>query len=430
MESPIEVSFWTRIKNVYENGKIEFFTNLLLVLLGISGITFTLVEILNITHVFQAEQLWIEKLLQALIGGMIAFLAFHFVLEKFNATWKIEKHVEKANETLGHIDKIVTETDKKFSLQNECKFDTLDGAVQETLKKSIKSFVELQRLKSASDAVNPEFGEVVDKFLEEQRRLLNLLSTGHLEVPNKQAAHMYGLLAKEYRKRFDAVSDKDIPFWLSEKPEDVAYYEICRGQAKDEKTVVTRIFVLEASELYKQPQSLVEVLKRQFEAGISWGVAIEDEFDAELWHLVEETRPDFALFDIDKAISFFRKDGGRKFKIAFNVGKKNSVEEIRSNRIMYKKILAHCWMVNAPFIDDFPGAFNKESTLNEVKSILATRNTKVKSLGVLNPENEHFLLVASSPDEVPAKVLRLAEILRTYQEKTGKGASRIHITSS
>ena len=108
------------------------------------------------------------------------------------------------------------------------------------------------------------------------------------------------------------------------------------------------------------------MLADQLNDGIHWAVVLEE--DEKPYRPVGLDVPDFALFDQDRAISYFRRE--RRFDVTFNTYSRlrNGEEaEIELHMRAYRTLLTHCWLATEGFAANHLAAHDETSLLARVK---------------------------------------------------------------
>jgi len=323
---------------------------------------------------------------------LVALLALHFCIERFTVMHRVEKR-------LGFLDIVGTKE--------------IPPKMKSMVNSFVSSHVKLQELRSHHD--NAHFPSFVDKILTEQARQLRELSKGKLNVPSAQKANFNRELMKLYKKRFDAVSEDDLEYWAEMKPDAAAYFNVGAEAVRRRETIVTRIFILTLDDLSNQTDKVVKILVKHQKAGIGWAVAVQEELDPEVTNA--GITPDFALYDVDKAVS--PKDADKRFETIFATHENS--RRISEYVELYGNLVPECWLVNKHFGECYSGALEPSEALDDVKKKCEKNNKKLNDiLGRIVTEDAVFVLVASEPDEVPAKVEMLVRIVNEYRDKLGK----------
>ncbi len=196
---------------------------------------------------------------------------------------------------------------------------------------------------------------VGETLLQPFRAQLTNLAEGRIEVSGILTARIQGLLMSHLKVRFDAVSDRDLDFWLGQGGDPVAAEYFQRNlEAIDRGTAVTRIFLFGDNDLFGDKQSeprlndIVFVLSQQESAGIGWAVAVYEELSPDV---VEnpDAALDFALFDKDKAVSYFRDYRERKRRFTARFATTGNRDVIVAQRRQYEALLSQCWLINGAF---------------------------------------------------------------------------------
>src|SRR5262245_8111814 len=316
---------------------LDSIQSILLIILGIASVGITLWDFVG-TPWISADN--VPKACLLMLGA----LAISIGLERFVLMHRIEKKLESLSGVIG-------------------KFHSLPPPSQRQVEQGIQDYVDLYEIKKKLKDVNDPFCNIADEILNDQSRLLNSLAKGRLFVSENQIPRAHEWLAKSFKKRLDAVSDDDLRFWIDGLRGDLtkaSYFDLNR-QAVRAGTVVTRIFIFTITDLTNQPEEIVDVLKKQHQVGIGWGVAIEEELNkGELKLLLGKSASiakDFAIFDGGSAISYFREYDGRKFEAVFATYKGHpNIEVVNIQKDVYKILVAECWLANQQFVDLYPGA--------------------------------------------------------------------------
>lgn len=328
---------------------------------------------------------------------LLGLLALDLCLERFTAFRRIERRLE--------------------SIEWGKEVHDLPGEQRELINNSIRDFVKLQYLKQGSQKANPPFSLLVDEIIDEQILLLSKLAVGKLNVPADQIVAAHSKMAVHYKERLDAVSESDLDFWTDHQPLAEEYFGL-NVRAVRNGTAVTRIFILSLFDLKNRSHEIAAVLERQHKAGIGWGVALFEELEFDVRHA--DVPLGFVLFDRDKAVSFFRKKEARRFEAIFSIyGEHGNTVRINEQREMHRKLITECWLVNDIFKEKYQTALT-ENELREVKKKTTGYNDRLnKKLGETVVEDDTFVLVAASSEEIEVKVQRLAEIVDRWRSAQG-----------
>jgi hypothetical protein len=239
--------------------------------------------------------------------------------------------------------------------------------------RAMADYMHVQQLKLRLTQQNAMFGRVADGLLKDPLKTLANLANGSASVPDYQIGHANNLLISSLRSRFDGVSYDDLPFWQSQSRVDVRYRRAIYDAIKrtPDPIVATRIFVFPSHALKDQNRAdgVAAVLREQMEQGLAWAIAIEEDVKEDL---EPEAALDFALFDGDRAVSYFRKH--RKFDVTFHTdGFKDNDGEIERQARTYKILLANCWAASLQFT-------SSHLFVDETDSIAARATARARSL--------------------------------------------------
>ncbi|OLE70512.1 MAG: hypothetical protein AUI36_03715 [Cyanobacteria bacterium 13_1_40CM_2_61_4] len=312
---------------------------------------------------------------------------------------------------------------ERFSVMNRMERRTafLDLAGVKPIPKAIQCEIEelmkfrhaLRKLESQTQQTNEEFGDIAVGILKEHTRQLRGLSEGRLNVPREWKIISYQKLMNHYKDRFDAVSEDDLNYWASPASDAEEYLEIAEGSYRQHHTQLTRIFVLNLTDLKLKPSSIIRVLRRQEQAGIGWAVAIREVLPYEVKH--REIPLDFVLHNGNKAVSLSRKRD-RRYETIFAT---DNAEGLRLYQQTYKDIIPACWLVNQRYIDNYMGALpDRARDENDIKQLAQERNKKLDGLTEIETPDGVFMLVVTKPEETAAKVKKLVKIADDYFRPT------------
>lgn len=164
---------------------------------------------------------------------------------------------------------------------------------------------------------------------------------------------------------------------------------------------------------------LVEVLRRQQVAGIAWGVCLRDDFDPDVQHEFR-ARIDFAMFDSDEVVTYFRRAAVRRFQAVFNMhghtwGASNG-EEIEIQRRIHTMLLGECWIVNNLFAEWYTDTTKlSEEVLQSIRERGARHNELLRRAAdeVGEPEQAPFLFAVRGTAEIEQKLTKVRKLARS-----------------
>jgi hypothetical protein len=144
--------------------------------------------------------------------------------------------------------------------------------------------------------------------------------------------------------------------------------------------------------------------------------AIKDSLERNSDYLI---KPDFALFDVDKAVSIFNTSEPRTFEVVFNTGTENSTKVIREQHEMYAQFLENCWIANNLFEENakYDIGDNQEAILKSYQKRKARIEDKLNGF---NFESDKFAFLVKSPDEVREKLTKFKGMMDDYHVITGR----------
>jgi hypothetical protein len=260
--------------------------------------------------------------------AVLALMGLHFCVERFSVMSRMER---------------------RTAFLDLAGIKSVPKAIQSEIEELMKFRHALRKLETRTQQTNEEFGDIAVGILKEHTRQLRGLSEGRLNVPRDWKLISYQKLMNHYRERSDAVSEDDLNYWASPATDAGEYLEIAESSYRQYSTQLTRVFVLNLSDLKLKTADVIRVLKKQEQAGIGWAVAIREELPYEVKH--REIPLDFVLHNGNKAVSLSRKRD-RRYETIFAT--ENS-EGHRLYQQMYKDLIPACWLVNQRFIDNYRG---------------------------------------------------------------------------
>lgn len=377
---------WSAFKDLHKSEPGELIETLFLLLVAIGGLTIAVFDVVGHPVAVLKDARDVTLILVGLLG-------LHFCIERFTVMHRVEKR-------LGFLDIVGTKE--------------IPPKMKSMVNSFVGSHIKLQELRSHSKHENAHFPSIADKILNEQAHQLRELSKGKLNVPSAQKANLNRELMKLYVKRFDAVSEDDLEYWAEMKPDVAAYFNVGAEAVRRRDTVVTRIFIFTLDDLANQTDKVVRVLVKHQKAGIGWGVAVQEELDPEVTNA--GITPDFALYDVDRAVS--PRDTDKRFETIFATHE-NHVR-ISEYTNLYRDLVPECWLVNKQFAEKYSGALGSSESLEYVKKKCERNNKKLNDdLGRPVTEDAVFVLIVSNPEEVSAKVELLVKIVNEHREALG-----------
>jgi hypothetical protein len=390
----------------------DSFQYILLTLLGVASVAISVWDFMGGPWIKSTD---IPKLSLLMLGAIALVIGF----ERLFLIQRLEKKLES------------------FSAAND-KLRSLPLQIQKLAEQGIQDFVALYEIKKKLRNINQPFCEIADEILNDQARLLNSLAGGRLFVPENQIPRAHEWLAKSFKKRLDAVSHDDLRFWIDGARGDsikASYFNLNR-QAVKSGTIVTRIFIFTSRDLVEHSNEIVDVLKRQHQVGIGWGVAVEEEVNqAGLKSLLDKSpsiAKDFALFDGGSAVSYFRKFHSRNFEAVFATYDGHSnIEIVNIQKEIYKILVTECWLANSQFVDLYPDALASKQAKDDVKKQASIYHDRLKAWisqdselsdcfkknGSFRFDHDTFVLLASRENEIQEKVDLLGKIARKSQDR-------------
>lgn len=278
------------------------------------------------------------------------------------------------------------------------------------------------RLSSITGQLGDNQCSVIESFEEEHRMLFHALANGRLELPMYSSPHGNRVLMQHFRSRIDAVSERNLGFWL--EPTGSHYYEesvVTRTKDANGR-VATRIFILTAEDFRQRNDQIVRVLERHFLDQVGFALVIgEPDYDLDYRSLQDDVRKlkrrglsvqlDFALFDGNAAVSFFRRrPSNESFEavLATNDDQHENNELIMAQRSLWVRLIAESWLASSHFAQSI------DSTLSPDESDTVCKSSKRynEALQRFNhePESSLFPLLVKSAEDIPVKVRAMYEL--------------------
>lgn len=319
------------------------------------------------------------------------------------------------------------------------RINLLSSKAREVIKNVVNDYVTLQSLKSELPTTDEYFSRLSDEILKKQYKILTSLSQGNLLVPSEQTAIYQRHILNHYYKRFDAVSENDINFWINPSSVSNDYFKDLSRSLSRRGTLVNRIFIVTAQDLNSRFDELVEILKKHEKHRKGFGIAVSEELHPDFQNI--DAPRDFALIDVDKAVSYFTNKSdpdGWWYKVSFATTKKNK-ENINKQKGVFVRLIAECWLVNSCFEMNFPELRSQNITydnnnikynMNNIPELLTREDvdkilklTKFsndqlkKNMGEdFTPESDIFPLIGQKESEIATKLTKLKEIVHAYEE--------------
>jgi tetrahydromethanopterin S-methyltransferase subunit G len=380
----------------------------------------------------------ITPAMASVILGILGLIGFQIVVQRATTQYEIQKRLNQIDRKLEavvdhdivqqELHKRLSEIDRKLkhvadhhSAQQELqqRLGEIDRKLEDMVDHNsahkkytpeVEQYMRMHELDRHLRRQNPSessFGNVAFHLLSDPIDILGSLANGRIEVPDYLMGLTFDHVMDAYSDRFDGVSHNDLAFWNSDKPSDRSYHEASYEAAK--RMIVTRLFIVPEHHLEHQRQAIVRVLKRQMIENISWALVIEEDLE----HLRLHGRPDFALFDGGKAVSYFRGQI-RRFVVTFRTEgflKENDAEiDVQLRR--YFMLLTQCLLVSESFSQQHL-LVNDPDKLVDLKNRTASRNQQIKP-DHLDATQSIFPLIVSRPTDIEEGLNQLSELRRQY----------------
>jgi len=358
----------------------------LLAAFGAGGLLVTFLD------VFSELPLWIKGIPEIILA-IVSAIAVHLAVEHWQTVSRIDK-LEAAG--------------------LDARFTGLSHAARNRLLPALNHYVELYHLRKQQKRSRRVFPDLVDEYMTEHFRALQRISAGVLSVPHWQTSYAQHLLCRHYHERFDAVSERDLDFWLSS--ESVEYMRAGPRGAHRPRTIANRVFIFSIHELASRQDDIVKILRRQSHVGIGWGVAIWEELDPDVTGAGLDL--DFALFDRGVVATYFRRREGRRFEAVFLTPANQ--ERLAGQRLQFEKLVGECWLADPRFNAEFPGSLSSDGRRRFVEKAQRSNAEARELIGVEAADPRGFLLLASRVDQVDQQIVELTSIVQRLHAIRGE----------
>lgn len=283
---------------------------------------------------------------------------------------------------------------------------------------------QLGEIRAIENQSNDAVRKILSERMKELEICLNSYSIGRINVPIDESPVVNHDIIKAFADRMDAVSRNDIEFWSSDLGKD--YLRKCtEPNSRAGRATLTRIFIVDKKTLRDpaQVKLLEEALLTHMEKKIGFAIAIEQSLNnikrthnikSNSESIEDAIRLDFALFNNNQAVTFFRNDTGgeRRFKAIFNTKSNREANNmlIESQRAVWVDLIGEVWLASDEFVAEV-----RDSGLSEAESkTVATRSQKdlerlTKKTGHPS-EDSWFPLVVRHKDEISEKLRKTAVI--------------------
>lgn len=307
---------------------------------------------------------------------------------------------------------LMKRVEKLEALETEELLGTLPKEAQIPIRQAVRDYVELHRSKEALRVSNEHFFGLADEILDNQRILLKSISQHKFDVPSELTSIAQRKLLSRFRLSLDAVSEDDLSFWLDPRSRD--YFEAGAAAIK-RGTKINRIFIITVAELINRRNDLVEVLKRQHQAGIGWAIAIAEEFDPDVTEL--DLPRDFALLDKDKVVTFFKKRGSR-FEAIFNTPDNQKI--LDTQRTLYRNLISECWVANSRFKGQYKDGWAPQD-INAIQNKTQISNSRLKADINLDIDDNAapFVYLVDDVSRIEETMQNLARIVSDWRKFRG-----------
>ena len=282
-----------------------------------------------------------------------------------------------------------------------------------TFAGAMSNFTSVQDLKyQLREKGNDAFAAVADDLLAPAFEVLEGLARGQVNVPENLIMTTFSSMLEAFHERFDAVSNDDLEFWLSNKS--VAPRYLSQNVAAVRRgLLVTRLFIVPERQICESTlhSRLCEVISHQAALGIEWGLAIAEDLEPGL----PPGPLDFALFDAGKAMSTFRREGERRFVAIIDTDGvlRRSDERIANQRVLYTALLTEVWLASGGFAAQHLG--HKLGVLPQIEADTKLHNKRAQAARGDKLDHTIFPFIAQDEGAVKGKLDELATTYRTYR---------------
>jgi hypothetical protein len=325
------------------------------------------------------------------------------------------------------------------------KINTLSADLRDRLIKAILDLVSFQQAKRKAALQGNAFANLGDRIFDNHMKLINSLADGDLLVPGDQTAFYQRQILDYYYRRFDAVSEDDINFWIRPTLSAGEYFTDLSLSVSRRETIVNRILVLTIHDVCSRFDEILEIIKKHHRHRKGIAIAIEETLHPTLRQ--NNAPRDFALFDGSKAVSYFTNKSdpdGWWFKVSFAVTPQNE-RNIATQKQVLVMLLAECWLVNGYFVANYPelqtgttesGAAAggqrsrvvEEPFLNDREAQQVLRLTEASNRllrervgSEVELDCDPFPLVVRAEEEAQAKLFDLRKILAAHYSEMALG---------
>ena len=395
---------------------------------------------LNAVVFFVLESIW---LLLGLACGLFGFMKYFFPslipsnvdaepIQLFIALlgvtaaglWKAHNKLGKQTEEQISIIKTLNSnilvlqsemTQIKISLPLIESLTHLTESGRECIENLIKSRSDLDRILSSID---DKTLSMINKTIHEGKKRIKAGSMARITTTLDEAPTENLEIMKIFCKRMDAVSENDLDFWISSTGKE--YFEkstkFAGRSGRFESANISRIFILNNDNLCRENE-LAKILEEHFKKKIGFAICSEHHVESLITRYKindnEEDSPrlDFALFDEDSVVTFFRSEKGngdrKRFKAIFKVNQTDSEFNknnnlVKTQRKIWVDIIYNCTLVSSHFVDGLTSA----ATWTELEYIKKHAGSDLQTLKnkQYTPDNEMFLFEIKNFDEIKTKL--------------------------
>ena len=384
----------------------NFLTDSLLLITALTGIGVGLTK-------FFSDDLFTSDELNFMLLGIVGLIATSFWIERRKTKKMMDDHFQSISQ-------------KIYSIENNAQlFNILMNLSNET-REELVSFAEYfdQHHKTM-----PLFEDPAQKVVKTTRDELLLrfksLAEGQLNSPKHESPHANAAIMDTFRKRMDAVSVDDLDFWMDPTGQQYVLKSIEKRNRKHRGAEVTRIFIVKRSEFQNKSEALLKVLEDHFAKSIGFAIAIHDGLKDIITRIARDQsqnqspsmRLDFALFDSDKAVTYFRSETIPRFVayVATNSPEHPNNQLIRRQRELWIDLICECWVVSRRFVNSVLPNLSAEEK-KKIEDSTSEDNQAIFDITGFKVEDDIFPLVISDREEIESKAKKAFDL---YTEKNG-----------
>lgn len=348
-----------------------------------------------------------------LVLGIVGLMATGLWAERRKTNKQLRENAEAVQSELKRISDNSNVLDALLDLDDE--------ATRQRVLTFANYYARFDRLKPRLD---PRPLRFINELLDERFKQFDAFAEGRLTLPMRDAPYANERLVNLFRDRMDAVSDRDLAFWAQHTGGSYYHKSIeRRGGKATRRATVTRIFILDHEDFREERFDLtLVVLTQHFKDQVGFAVA----FSPGLQDLRDEegtanekrelsVRFDFALFDRDQAVTFFRRERPERFLACFATQDKEHANDalIRGQRELWVKLICESWLASDAFVESILGTLT-EAEWEVIRQKTSEDNRVLTDKTSFELDHATFPFLVQSEAELESKLKRAYEL---YQQK-------------